>query len=86
MSGLAVFATVIAIAFVAALAWLAGLFLRAPRGFQDSGGFGIDRRRNPDPNASAADRRTGPDNGQSRRRADDSAATEATRGTRQFDR
>lgn len=57
MTGLAIFAAIVGICFVAAALWLTALFLRAPSGFQNGGGFGIDRRRRFDPNASAADRR-----------------------------
>ncbi|MGV3478535.1 MAG: hypothetical protein ACO1O3_01185 [Sphingobium sp.] len=69
-----------------ALAWLTGLFLRAPRGFQDSSGFGVDRRRNFDPNASAADRRASTDVDEGRVRAGDPPPTQGRRGTRKYDR
>ncbi len=88
MSGLAIFAIVIVIGFVAAAAWLTGLFLRAPRGFQNSGGFGIDRRKWMDPDGSAADRRVSADaNAADENRAPgDATPTQGRRGTRKYDR
>jgi len=57
MSALEIFVGVALIGFVLAAAWLAGLFLRAPRGYENSKGFGVDRRNLDNRQGSAADRR-----------------------------
>ncbi len=77
MSALDIFAGVAIIGFVLAAAWLAGLFLRAPRGYENSKGFGVDRRSLDNRQGSAADRRNPSPADAGRIRSDDRSSPDS---------
>jgi hypothetical protein len=79
--------TVIVIVGVALVAiWLASLFFRAPRGYENTKGFGLDRRKIGDRSGTPADRREASAADAGRVRSTDAAVKPIRQDARKTDR